>query len=168
VINSALGGVLFIDEAYSLVRSQSHNDYGMECISTLLKVMEDHRDEVIVIVAGYSEPMKSFLESNPGLRSRFTREVRFPDYSSDELLLIFEHMVRANGYQLAAGAEEVAREQIAQIYQAKKQNFGNAREMRTLFEAAVQRQANRLVLETAPSPAQLQVLEGEDIGLVLQ
>jgi AAA+ superfamily predicted ATPase len=125
VINSAIGGVLFIDEAYALTRSHSDNDYGSEAVATLLKGMEDHRDELIVIVAGYTEPMKSFLGSNPGLRSRFTKEVWFPDYSADELWRIFEHIVRVNEYQLAPPAGEAARNHIAGIYEAKADNFGN-------------------------------------------
>jgi Holliday junction resolvasome RuvABC ATP-dependent DNA helicase subunit len=163
VIASAMNGVLFIDEAYSLARSNSDNDYGMECISTLLKAMEDHRDELIVIVAGYTDPMQSFLASNPGLRSRFTKQVHFPDYGSDELWRIFHHIVDINGYQLSVGAAEVARARIAAIYERKGDNFGNAREMRTLFEDVVQAQANRLV-ETDISPEQLQVFESTDIG----
>jgi len=104
VIDSAINGVLFIDEAYSLTRSNSDNDYGMECISTLLKAMEDHRDELIVIVAGYTDPMQSFLASNPGLRSRFTKQVHFPDYDVDERWRIFKHIVEINGYQLSDSA----------------------------------------------------------------
>ena len=164
VIESAMNGVLFIDEAYSLTRSTSDNDFGMECISTLLKAMEDHRDELIVIVAGYTDPMQSFLASNPGLRSRFTKQVHFLDYDSDELWRIFNHIVEINGYQLSEGAAEAALARIAAIYERKGDNFGNAREMRTLFEDVVQAQANRLVLQTAMSPEQLQVFESTDIG----
>jgi SpoVK/Ycf46/Vps4 family AAA+-type ATPase len=165
VIDSAIDGVLFIDEAYSLTRSTSENDYGMECVATLLKAMEDHRDALIVIVAGYTDLMSSFLQSNPGLRSRFTKEIYFPDYSSDELWRIFKHVVESNGYQLGAGAEEIARAHIDAIYEHRGDNFGNAREMRTLFELVVQRQADRLVLEANPSPQQLQVLGSVDIGI---
>jgi stage V sporulation protein K len=164
VIASAMNGVLFIDEAYSLARPNSDNDYGMECISTLLKAMEDHRDALIVIVAGYTDPMQSFLASNPGLRSRFTKQVHFPDYGSDELWRIFNHIVDMNGYQLSESAAEAARARIAAIYERKSDNFGNAREMRTLFEDVVQAQANRLVSQTAMSPEQLQVFESTDIG----
>jgi SpoVK/Ycf46/Vps4 family AAA+-type ATPase len=163
VIESAIDGVLFIDEAYSLTRSKSENDYGIECVATLLKEMEDHRDALIVIVAGYNDLMQSFLESNPGLRSRFTRDVHFPDYSSEELWHIFKHIVVANGYQLGAGAADIARAQITRIYGRKGDNFGNAREMRTFFESVVQEQANRLVSQTSISSEQLQVLESVDI-----
>jgi SpoVK/Ycf46/Vps4 family AAA+-type ATPase len=102
VLDSAIDGVLFIDEAYSLTRSKSENDFGMECIDILLKAMEDHRDTLIVIVAGYSELMRSFLESNPGLRSRFAKVMHFPGYSPDDLWRIFKRLVEINGYQLAS------------------------------------------------------------------
>jgi len=164
VIESALDGVLFIDEAYSLTRSKSENDYGAECIATLLKAMEDYRDSLIVIVAGYADLMTDFLESNPGLRSRFTKEVHFPDYTREGLWLIFDHIVEVNGFKLAADTVDSARAQIERIYGSRGSNFGNAREMRTFFESVVQRQANRLALEVNPSPKQLQVLESVDIG----
>ena len=164
VIESAPDGVLFIDEAYSLTRSKSENDYGAECIATLLKAMEDYRDSLIVIVAGYADLMTDFLESNPGLRSRFTKEVHFPDYTREGLWLIFDHIVEVNGFKLAADTVDSARAQIERIYGSRGSNFGNAREMRTFFESVVQRQANRLALEVNPSPKQLQVLESVDIG----
>ena len=126
--------------------------------------MEDHRDELIVIVAGYTHLMQSFLASNPGLRSRFTKQVHFPDYGSDELWRIFSHIVDINGYQLSESAAEAARARIAAIYERKGNNFGNAREMRTLFEDVVQAQANRLASQTDISPEQLQVFERTDIG----
>jgi stage V sporulation protein K len=163
VLDSAIDGVLFIDEAYSLTRSKSENDFGMECIDTLLKAMEDHRDTLIVIVAGYSNLMRAFLESNPGLRSRFTKVVYFPDYSPDDLWRIFKRLVEINGYQLDFRAEEAARFRIGEIYERKSDNFGNAREMRTLFEAVVQEQANRLAAEESISSDRLQMLTGDDI-----
>lgn len=162
VIDSAINGVLFIDEAYSLTRSKSENDYGMECIETLLKAMEDHRDSLIVIVAGYVDLMRSFLESNPGLRSRFTKEVQFPDYNSEDLWRIFSHIMGINGYKLAVAAIETARTHITGLYERKGNNFGNAREMRTLFEAVVQRQANRVMTYSNISAEQLQTLETAD------
>jgi SpoVK/Ycf46/Vps4 family AAA+-type ATPase len=164
VIDSAIDGILFIDEAYSLTRSTSENDYGAECVATLLKAMEDHRDTLIVIVAGYTAPMRSFVGSNPGLRSRFTKEVYFPDYSNDELWRIFKHMIEINGLRLSAGAVTAARARIDAMYEHREDNFGNAREMRTLFEAAVQRQADRLVSQVAISPEELQTLESVDMG----
>jgi stage V sporulation protein K len=163
VLDSAIDGVLFIDEAYSLTRSKSENDFGMECIDILLKAMEDHRDTLIVIVAGYSGLMRSFLESNPGLRSRFTKFMHFPDYRPDDLWRIFKHLVESNGYQLDFGAEKAARSRISEIYEHKSENFGNAREMRTLFEAVLQEQANRLAAEDSILSDQLQLLKSEDI-----
>ena len=133
VINSAIGGILFIDEAYSLTRSSSDMDFGPECIDTLLKAMEDHRDSLIVIVAGYTDLMVSFLKSNPGLRSRFPRQVHFPDYSSDDLIRIFNHTVQINGFRIATDAMETARACVDAIYERKGESFGNAREMRTFF-----------------------------------
>ena len=152
-----------IDEAYSLTRSGSDNDFGAECIATLLKAMEDHRGNLIVIVAGYVELMLDFLNSNPGLRSRFTKEVHFPDYTKEDLWHIFDHIVEANGFQLAKEAIDCAEAQIERISSGRGTNFGNAREMRTFFESVVQSQANRLALEANPSPTQLQVLESIDI-----
>ena len=127
VIESALDGVLFIDEAYSLTRSKSDNDYGAECISTLPKAMEDHRDRLIVIVAGYADLMAGFLESNPGLHSRFTKEVHFPNYEKEDLWLIFDHLVEVNGLKLTADAVNYARAQIERIYDSRSTNFGALR-----------------------------------------
>jgi stage V sporulation protein K len=160
--------VLFIDEAYSLTQSKSENDYGRECVATLLKGMEDHRDTLIVIAAGYSDPMKSFLESNPGLRSRFTKEIWFPDYGSDDLCSIFYHISKNNAYSLTSEAVEKADGHISKIYQDKADNFGNARDMRTLFEAVIQAQADRLSSENDRSPEQLQTLEAGDVDLGFQ
>jgi SpoVK/Ycf46/Vps4 family AAA+-type ATPase len=164
VIESALDGVLFIDEAYSLTRSKSENDFGAECVATLLKAMEDHRDSLIVIVAGYADLMSDFLKSNPGLRSRFTKEVYFPDYSEDELVLIFNRITESNGFILSAEAINHVQARIEEIYTQRSETFGNAREMRTFFESTIQKQANRLALEANPSATQLQVLETVDIG----
>ena len=126
--------------------------------------MEDHRDRLIVIVAGYANLMAGFLESNPGLHSRFTKEVHFPDYGKEDLWLIFDHLVEVNGLKLTADGVNCARARIERIYDSRSTNFGNAREMRTFFESVVQRQANRLALEANLSPTQLQVLESIDIG----
>jgi stage V sporulation protein K len=164
VIQSALDGVLFIDEAYLLTYSKSATDFGAECIATLLKAMEDYRDKLIVIVAGYSDLMFDFLKSNPGLSSRFTRDVYFPDCNENELLRIFNHIVESNGLTLSPDALEPVQAQVDMIYARRGENFGNAREMRTFFEGTIQRQADRLALEDSPSATQLQVLEAIDIG----
>ena len=140
-IDEALGGVLFIDEAYSLVKGG--NDFGMEAIETLLKAMEDHRDELVVIVAGYPDLMETFINSNPGLRSRFSRFIYFPDYNEQELFQIFEMMCTKYDYRMTPGAAEKVKERIHQEKVSQKRNFANARTVRNIFEAAVTRQSVR-------------------------
>jgi SpoVK/Ycf46/Vps4 family AAA+-type ATPase len=163
VVQQALGGVLFIDEAYALAVGDSANDYGHEAIDTILKMMEDHRDNLIVIVAGYSGPMKSFLESNPGLKSRFTRFIDFPDYDTNELCAIFSEMAGASGYRLTAEAQVLARELFAIQYRTRDTTFGNARFVRNFFERAVARNSDRLAACTDPTKAQLSTIEAADI-----
>jgi stage V sporulation protein K len=141
-IRRALDGVLFIDEAYALSPAEDRLDFGPEAVETLLKRMEDYRHRLIVIVAGYPRLMNRFLDSNPGLRSRFAREIVFPDYSTDDLLLITEKFVRENEYRLAEGAEETLRRILATP--VRGEGFGNARFARTLFEQALNAQALRL------------------------
>ena len=141
-INKAMGGVLFIDEAYSLT-NRGENDYGAECVDTLLKAMEDHRDDLIVIVAGYIEPMQKFLHSNPGLESRFNRFIDFPDYTLDELMGIFDMRMDKAGYTMEAEARCALRQYI-DIARLDSKGFGNARGVRNLFETIIARQADRL------------------------
>lgn len=142
VIDSALDGILFIDEAYSLV--QGEDDFGREAIDTLLKRMEDNRDRLIVIVAGYPAEMDRFVNSNPGLHSRFTRFVEFPDYSPQELCRIFARMCGKNGLKLAEGLREKVLHHFTRLYQERTANFGNARLVRNCFEAVINAQATRL------------------------
>ena len=149
VITSALGGVLFIDEAYSL-SSGGENDFGRECIETLLKAMEDHRDDLVVIAAGYTEPMEKFLASNPGLESRFNKYITFPDYNGEELNAIFLGMCRKNGYELDEETQEYAKEYFNSLYEGRDENFGNGRDVRNHFEAMVIRQANRVAAMEDP------------------
>ena len=141
-INKAMGGVLFIDEAYSLP-NRGENDYGAEAVDTLLKAMEDHRDDLIVIVAGYIEPMEKFLHSNPGLESRFNRFIDFPDYTLDELMGIFDMRMSKAGYTMGDEARAALRQRI-DIERVDVKGFGNARGVRNLFETIIARQADRL------------------------
>jgi stage V sporulation protein K len=141
-IRRALDGVLFIDEAYSLAPSEERLDFGAEAIETLLKRMEDYRHRLVVIVAGYPRLMHRFLDSNPGLRSRFAREIVFPDYSTDELLEITGKFLAENEYRLDQGAQDTLRRILANP--ERSEGFGNARFARTLFEQALNAQALRL------------------------
>ena len=142
MIRRALDGVLFIDEAYALTTNEDRLDFGPEAVETLLKRMEDYRHRLVVIVAGYPRLMEAFLLSNPGLRSRFAREVEFPDYSTDELLAIFSIIAAQHEYELAPGAEEALRQILGGLRAGEES--GNARFARTLFEQALNRQALRL------------------------
>jgi AAA lid domain/ATPase family associated with various cellular activities (AAA) len=144
VIDSALDGILFIDEAYSLT-GRGAEDFGGEAIETLLKRMEDDRDRLVVIVAGYNEPMKQFIASNPGLESRFTNYLNFPDYAPEELLEIFHRMAAQSGLVCAPETEKKVLAICANLHAVRNAQFGNAREMRNLFEAAVRNQSTRLV-----------------------
>lgn len=167
VAQKALGGVLFIDEAYSLTRSDSGNDYGAEAVDTLLKFMEDHRDDFIVIVAGYPELMAEFIDSNPGLRSRFNKYINFEDYDDIELLEIFKLMCKHAGY---IPTEEVIKHcayTFEKKYQNRSKNFANAREIRNFFETAMMNQADRLFEIKDPTNEQLSTLELADVeGIV--
>jgi len=164
VIRQALDGVLFIDEAYSLVPEGGNGqDYGQEVISTLLKRMEDYRDRLVVIIAGYRDEMQRFIDSNPGLQSRFNRYIDFPDYSADELSEIFKMYMKKNQYTLARDAESYLKEQFDYAVQHKDRNFGNARYARNVFEKSIQQQANRLAGKTNLTRTQLTELTIEDL-----
>ena len=162
VIKSALGGVLFIDEAYSLA-SGGENDFGREAIETLLKAMEDHRDELVVIAAGYDGPMEKFISSNPGLESRFNKFIHFPDYNGGELMQMFLLQCRKNGYTLSPEAEARAAELFNELYENRDENFGNGRTVRNLFEDAVVRQSNRVAALDSPGKEELMALLPEDL-----
>ena len=144
VVGSALGGILFIDEAYALARKGMDNDFGREAIDTLVKLMEDNRDDLVVIVAGYTEEMHDFLTSNPGLISRFNKYIDFPDYTDDELMAILAMNAKRQGYVISDGANAVVRERLESMSVSDRLDFGNARGMRNTLEKLVQEQANRL------------------------
>lgn len=163
VINSALGGVLFIDEAYSLA-SGGENDFGREAIETLLKAMEDNRDDLIVIVAGYDEPMERFLSSNPGLESRFNKYFYFPDYNGEQLMEIFRLQLKKNSYVLSPEAEETALKFFSQMYENRDENFGNGRDVRNRFEDMIVRHANRVAAMDSPGKDDLVTILPEDIA----
>ena len=163
VIDSALNGVLFIDEAYALVPENAGNDYGQEAISILLKRMEDDRDKLVVIIAGYPDEMKRFIDSNPGLQSRFTRYINFPDYTDQELFEIFQLYLNKNQYTITDDAAELLRSNLNYAVAHKTKNFGNARYVRNIFERAVEQQANRLSAKHKISDEELSLLTKEDI-----
>lgn len=164
VVQKAIGGVLFIDEAYALVNQENANDFGHEAIEVLLKNMEDHRKDLIVVVAGYTELMERFLHSNPGLESRFNKYFFFEDYNGEELMEIFKSLCVKNGYTLSEGAEKWAREDFAALYENRDENFGNARDVRNLFEKAVARQSDRVARLESPTREQLMELLSEDLN----
>lgn len=164
VIQKAIGGVLFIDEAYALVNQDNGNDFGREVIEVLLKNMEDHRKDLVVIVAGYSQLMEKFIHSNPGLESRFNKYFYFEDYDGAQLFTILQSMCVKNGYVLTPEGEALARRELMALYEDRDENFGNARDVRNLFEQAVARQSNRVARLEAPTREQLMALRPEDLA----
>ena len=165
VIESAMGGILFVDEAYTLSAKRGESDFGQEAIDTILKAMEDKRDEFIVIVAGYTLLMEEFLDSNPGLRSRFNKFIFFPDYTPEELTKIFLSFAEKNGYVVSEDAQSF----VLGYYKAKtalhEENFANARDARNLFEKALTRQANRLAEQPECTKEELELLTKEDLEI---
>ncbi|HZN14426.1 MAG TPA: AAA family ATPase [Acidimicrobiales bacterium] len=163
VFTKALGGFLLIDEAYALARG-GDRDFGQEAIDTIVKLVEDHRDEIVVVAAGYPDEMSEFIDSNPGLRSRFPKTIAFPDYTNDELLAIFESQCKKASYNCDAAAQKRALDFFAS--QPRDKGFGNGRLARNLFEAAVGRQATRIVLMKDPTNETLVTMTADDIAPV--
>lgn len=163
VIEKALGGVLFIDEAYSITENENSDSYGRECLTELTKALEDYRDNLVVIVAGYTEPMKHFFESNPGLKSRFNTFITFEDYNGDELFKIFEKMCNEDDYEMSpeivVGLKEIFNERA----NSHMQNFSNGRFVRNLYENMVMNHARRVMCIVDPTLNQLRLFEKEDV-----
>ncbi len=164
VMDTAKNGVLFIDEAYSLATGLK-GDYGHEAIQTLLKRMEDDRDKMVVIVAGYPKLMEQFISSNPGLRSRFSNTIFFPDYTPDELIEILQYIAEKNNMKVSAAGLDYAKEILKRRYETRGENFANAREVRNMFEHAVLVQADRLYGRIEISDDDLCTLEPDDFRM---
>lgn len=162
VIERAKGGVLFIDEAYSITENEHSDSYGRECLTELTKALEDYRDDLVVIVAGYTEPMKHFLESNPGLKSRFNTFIEFPDYNAKELFDIFKKMCLSNDYVLAEGTAELVEEEFERQTVEKTDNFANGRLVRNIYEDLVMNHARRVSLISEPTYEQLKIIVKSD------
>ena len=160
-IDEAMGGILFIDEAYTLAKGD--NDFGQEAIDTLLKAMEDHRDEFIVIVAGYDEPMEAFLQSNPGLKSRFNEYIHFDDYSKEELFLIFGLLCEQNDFRMDLEAQDTLKSYLNELCNHKPDNFANGREMRNLFDKSKKAHSNRLASLNEISDEDLITFKKDDL-----
>lgn len=162
VIESALDGVLFIDEAYSLAQG-GHSDYGQEVIATLVQEMERWRERLVVVVAGYGDEMHKFVGMNPGLKSRFTKYINFPDYTAEELLQVFRLLVRKNGYASSSKAEARVKTRMDELVRTADRHSGNARAVRNLFGAVKERMATRVVASGCRSKDCLVRIEEADI-----
>jgi len=167
VAERAIGGVLFIDEAYALSSGIGTNDFGGEAIDTLVKIMEDHRDNLVVIVAGYRDEMQQFLRANTGLVSRFNKFIDFDDYTDEELIAILNSMAQKAGYKIEKKAFEAVKNKLADIEENARKQFGNARGIRNVFEKIVMNQANRIVTYLEPTMEQLSEIICEDVNNVL-
>lgn len=161
-IKKALGGVLFVDEAYSLVSKEGANDFGHEAVETILKAMEDHRDDFVVIVAGYEDLMEEFLASNPGLESRFNRYFVFEDYNGEQLFEIFKSMCDKNKYVLDDETAEYLKTHFKDVFEMRDENFGNARDVRNFFENVVSVHSDRVAAMESPTTDDLTLVLKED------
>lgn len=164
VVEKAKGGVLFIDEAYALANETPGGDFGQEAIDTLVKAMEDNRNDLIVIVAGYPDLMNKFINTNPGLKSRFQKVIHFPDYDASDLYKIFLKNCKDNDYELSPDASSYLLTQLTEYTKHKTKNFGNARDIRNFLDIAISAQANRLLKENATTPEALVTLTAADLS----
>ncbi|MDJ0730868.1 MAG: AAA family ATPase [Crocosphaera sp.] len=167
LVNDALDGVLFIDEAYTLKPVDPGNDFGQEAIDMLLKRMEDYRDRLVVIVAGYGDEMTRFINSNPGLKSRFSRYFYFEDYTPQELLEIFDIFCNQHRYTLTEAAKEILLTRFKELYDHRDKSFGNGRLVRNMFEKTIEKQANRLVTIPDVTAYTMQQLLPEDVDQLI-
>ena len=167
VVQKSLGGILFIDEAYSLTVNKSEKDFGLEAVDTLLKAMEDHRDDLIIIVAGYPDLMNQFLDSNPGLRSRFNKFINFADYKPEELVDIFKNMCNKSEYKATSDCLEYVCKYFEKRYIMREANFANGRDVRNFFEMAVVNQANRLSGDIDISNEELEEITLADVKSIV-
>lgn len=163
VIEKAKGGVLFIDEAYSITENDHSDSYGRECLTELTKALEDYREDLVVIVAGYTEPMRQFFESNPGLKSRFNTFIEFDDYNVNELMEILVCMTNAEDYVISDKAREILSQQIIKTIESKQNNFANGRFIRNIFESMTMNHARRVDKIEHPSIMDLELLTENDI-----
>ncbi len=163
LIEKAKGGVLFIDEAYSITENDHSDSYGRECLTELTKALEDYRDDLVVIVAGYTEPMRKFFDSNPGLKSRFSTFIEFEDYSVEELLEIFEGMCRKEDYKLSSSAKDRLRKIMSEALANNEGNFANGRYVRNTFEEMIINQSHRLSAMQSPSKEDLELFTDTDL-----
>ena len=164
VIERAKGGVLFIDEAYSITENEHSDSYGRECLTELTKALEDYRDDLVVIVAGYTEPMKQFFESNPGLKSRFNTFIEFPDYNEEELWKILEGMCLKNNYVIEINAEQSIKAFLSECVNTKNENFANGRLVRNIFDDLIMSHARRVVNIENPTKNDLSLIIGDDFS----
>ena len=163
-ITEALGGVMFVDEAYALSpEGAGGQDFGREAVDTLVKAMEDHREDLVVIVAGYTEPMRHFVASNPGLKSRFGRTILFPDYGPADMVDIFDSMLENDGYRLEDAARAKAYRLFGAMHEQRDETFGNARDVRNVYEAAITSQMDRVAAAEEPTDDMLSTILAADV-----
>lgn len=165
LVDSALDGILFIDEAYSLV-GDGQDDFGREAVATLLKRMEDNRDRLVLVLAGYQEDMTDFINTNPGLKSRFNRYIEFPDYTPVELMKIFQLFCNKGEYKIDTKAKKRLNEMFQALYDDKDEQFGNGRLVRNTFEQTIENQSNRIVKRKKLSKGLLTTIKVEDIPML--